>query len=75
MNVTFRKVSSQEAYTRFVAFLTEDVVRSGGSAGEVIDMHGTLWRVTVCAVPGGTCLMQETITRIEAIAWLMSDEE
>lgn len=72
MNINFRTVSSQEAFQRLVNFLTQDVLKHGGSASEVIDMHGQLKLISVCAVPGGTCLINKPLSKFEAWAWWIS---
>jgi GTPase involved in cell partitioning and DNA repair len=73
--ITFRRISSQEAFKKLVKFLTDDVEANGGSASEIVNMHGTLVHVTVCKVPGGTCLIHKEITKLEAIAWWMQDPD
>jgi adenine/guanine phosphoribosyltransferase-like PRPP-binding protein len=75
VNIGFRKVSNPEAFKKTVAFLTDDVIRNGGSASEIVNMHGTLVQITVCKVPWGTLLMRSDVSRLEAIAWLNQDPE
>lgn len=70
MAVQFRPVSDRATFDRLVAFLTEDVLRSGGSAGEIVNMHGKLMQVTVCKVPWGTLLLRDEMTYLEALRWL-----
>jgi hypothetical protein len=67
--LTWRKVSSPEAFSKTVIFLTADVIKHGGSATEIIDMHGQLVQLSVCMVPGGTLLINKPITAFEAWAW------
>lgn len=73
MDMSFRKVSSKEAFTKTVNFLTKDVIANGGSASEVIDMHGKLVHVMVCKVPWGTLLIHKEVSRLEAIAWMTQE--
>jgi hypothetical protein len=73
MKLQFRKVN-QASYPKLVSFLTSDVERSGGSAGEVVDMHGMLVLVQVCKVPSGTLLLRREVSKLEALAWVSSDD-
>lgn len=73
MVMAFRRVSSQEAFKKLIKFLTDDVIANGGSAGEIINMHGTLVHVTVCAVPWGTLLIHKEVSRLEALVWWNQD--
>ena len=75
MKLNFRKVSSQEQFKKTVEFLTSDVIAHGGSASEIIDMHGQLVQLSVCAVPGGTLLINKPITEFEAWVWWIQDVE
>lgn len=75
MNITFRKISSQESFKKVVAFLSDDVVKSGGSAGEVVDVHGKLIHATVCKVPWGTLLINREVSRLEAITWFVQADD
>jgi len=75
MDISFRRVSNQESFRKTITFLTEDVKANGGSAGEIVNMHGTLVRITICAVPWGTILIREDVTKLEALAWWWSDIE
>jgi len=75
MDIKFRKVSSTEQFQKTVAFLTSDVIKHGGSASEIIDMHGQLVQLSVCAVPGGTLLINKPITKFEAWVWWIQDVE
>ncbi len=76
MHISFRRFSSVEALKKLVDFLKDDVVRNGGSASEVVDTHGTLRLMQVCAVPWGTIVVNREVTKLEALAWwLMSMEE
>lgn len=62
----FRRISSVEEHNKLVDFLTKDVLEHGGSATEVVDIHGHLWEITVCKVPGGTLLLKQEVTKLEA---------
>jgi len=73
MDMLFRKVNSKEAFTKTKIFLTKDVIANGGSASEVIDMHGILVHVTVCKVPWGTLLIHKEVSRLEALAWMTQE--
>lgn len=66
--IVFRKVSSPEALTKLIAFLTDDVKKHGGSASETIDMHGQLWDITVSSAPWGIIVIKTEIDRLEALA-------
>lgn len=73
MNIIFRKVSSQESFKKLVAFLTADVLKHGGSAGEILDMHGTLVHLTVCKAPWGVIVIHQEVSQLEALAWFVQD--
>jgi len=51
-----------------LAFLKADVSKHGGSASEVIDMHGTLRDITVTCSPWGPIVINREVDRLEAIA-------
>ncbi len=69
MMLKFRKVNSQEAFRKTVDFLRADVIKHGGSAAEIINMHGHLVMLSMCAVPWGTILIHKEMTQFEAWAW------
>lgn len=48
MNIRFRYVSSRNQYDKVIDFLEDDVRRSGGSAGEVVNVNGILQLILVC---------------------------
>jgi hypothetical protein len=75
MDIKFRKVNSPEAFQKTVTFLTQDVIKHGGSAAEIIDMHGQLTLLNVCCVPWGTILINKSITKFEAWCWWIQDVE
>lgn len=75
MAMSFRKVRSPASLQAVIAFLRADVVRSGGSVSEIVDVWGTLRKLTVCQVPGGTLLIDEEITQLEALAWWLEEVE
>lgn len=75
MDFIFRKVSSIIEHDKLVEFLTKDVEKHGGSASEVVDMHGHLWIITVCKVPGGTLLFKREASKLEAIAFFFAPED
>ncbi len=70
-----RRVSSPEAFKNLVEFLRRDVEASGGSAGEAINMFGTVRIIRVCKVPWGTILVNEETDYFGAWAWFLQDEE
>jgi hypothetical protein len=75
MKLSFRKVSSQEAFKKTTDFLKNDVIKHGGSACEIIDCYGVLQHLTVCAVPWGTILINKQVTKFEAWCVLIQDIE
>jgi hypothetical protein len=75
MKLSFRKVSSPEAFKKTVDFLTQDVIKHGGSATEIVDMFGALRQLTVCAVPWGTLLINKPISNFEAWVFWIQDIE
>jgi len=75
MKLSFRKVSSPEAFQKTVDFLTNDVIKHGGSASEIVDMFGQLRQLTVSSVPWGTILINKPISNFEAwIFWIQGIE-
>lgn len=75
MDITFRRINTPEGFTKVVEFLRQDVKSGGGSASEVINTHGTLRQLTVCQVPWGTLLINQEVSRLEAMAWFMQEPE
>ena len=83
--MSWRKVSSMEAFKKTVDFLTDDVKKHGGSASEIINMHGTLVHLTVCENKGlnskleivawEPILIHKEVTSFEAWAWWIQDIE
>jgi hypothetical protein len=81
----WRGVNSPEAFKKIVEFLKQDVVANGGSATEIINMHGQLVHLMVCEhrglnskleiVPWGTIVFHKEITEFEAWAWWIQDVE
>jgi hypothetical protein len=72
--ISFRSISSVESHNQLVKFLTDDVIKHGGSASETVDMHGQLWEITVCKVPWGTLLLKQEVSKLEAfISFFNSD--
>lgn len=55
-----------------IEFLSNDVRQFGGSASEIINLHGHLMQVTVCQVPWGLLILKQEVTRLEAIAWWLA---
>lgn len=75
MELHFSKVSSCEAFDSLVSFLIKDVLKHGGTATEIVDMHGHIMQLTVCAVPWGTLLIEKEVTRFEAWCFFQQDIE
>lgn len=71
----FRKVTSIPKFEAVVKLLTDDVRENGGTASEIINRHGQLVLLTVCAVPWGTILINEEISALEALAWTLQEVE
>lgn len=74
-DMTFQRIKSPEAFKKVVQFLTDDVIKNGGSASQIIDVHGALIHVTVCVVPGGTCIINKEVSEFEAWLWFNSPIE
>lgn len=70
--VSFRKISSPEAFEKLLAFLKEDVIKNGGTASETIDMHGHLWDITFSHSPWGPILIRKEVSYLEALALLFA---
>ena len=75
MNLSFRKVSSPEAFKKTVEFLKQDVIKHGGSASEIIDCFGALRQLTVCAVPWGTLLINKPMSKFDAWCFWIQEVE
>lgn len=81
MNLQWRKVSSIDAFNKTVNFLTNDVVRHGGSATEVIDVHNKLIQLTVSTMVDlkgdnvGTVVIKKEVSHLEALAWFLEGVE
>lgn len=82
MNIQFRKVSSIEAFNKTVNFLTNDVLRHGGSAGEIVDVHNKLMLLTVSSMQAldgvnptnaGTVVINKEVSYLEALVWFLED--
>lgn len=65
----FRKIESPEAMAKLVAFLKDDVRKDGGSAGEVINMHGRLWDITVSSSPWGLITIRKPVDKLESMSF------
>lgn len=65
--ISFRKISSPEAFKKFLEFLKQDVIANGGSASETVNMHGQLWDITFSHSPWGPILIRKEVTRLEAL--------
>jgi hypothetical protein len=72
--ISFRKINSPESFQRLLDFLKADVQKHGGSASEVVDMHGTLRDITVSDSPWGLVVINEETTQLEALAKLFNTE-
>lgn len=70
----FRKISSLSQFDSLVSFLKEDVILHGGSASEIVDMHGTLRLIMICTVPWGTLLLNQEIDYLQALLWIHQSE-
>lgn len=67
---TFRRVSSHEELRRVIELLSEDVRQNGGSATEIVNLHGdSLMQITICQVPLGIIVVKKEVSRLEALAW------
>lgn len=75
MKLSFRKISSPQSFSKLKKLLVSDVLANGGSAGEIVDMHGQLVELTVCAVPWGTITIHKPVSKLEALAWWLADVE
>jgi hypothetical protein len=64
--MSFRKVSSMEAFNKTGSFLKSDVVSNGGSASEIINMHEQLVELTILSSPWGAILINKPISSFEA---------
>jgi len=60
---------------KLVDFLSDDVRQHGGSASEIINLHGHLMQVTVCQVPWGLLVLKQEVTMLEAIGWWFAPPE
>lgn len=75
MVISFRKVLDRNKFQQIVEFLKNDALVNGGSASEIINMHGALVELTVCKVPWGTLIINKPVSRLEALAWGFQDVE
>jgi hypothetical protein len=66
--ITARIVNSPDDLSKVIVFLTDDVKLHGGSASEIINMHGQLYDITISDSPWGLITIKEPITYLEAWA-------
>lgn len=75
MDIKFRSVNSIESVKKTIDFLTADVIKHGGSATEIVDMHGNLMQITICKVPWGALVIKKEISKFEAWGVIIQDIE
>lgn len=73
--ITFRSIRSHRALTNCIDFLKADVMLNGGTASEIISLHGALEDIAVSRVPGGLIVIRKPVSRLEALGIVFASME